>query len=184
MRHESKILSAHKGSRFAAGLFLFLLLSVAVAEEFYLEPAAFLRQAFGGASPEPALLWLTGERGDVAAEILGHEPASLRLRYWCDGERTAWILEEIGREKFITAGFVIDAGRLVDTRVLAFRESRGWEIRHEFFTGQFKDVTLTPDRELSGSIDNITGATLSVGAMKRMARLALYLDGEVRDVAP
>ncbi|HEX7031281.1 MAG TPA: FMN-binding protein [Gammaproteobacteria bacterium] len=149
-----------------------------------MKPAAFLGQAFEGSPPDASLVWLTGERGDAAAEILGHKPSSLRVRYWQQGGRTAWILEEIGREEFITAGFVIDDGALSNVQVLAFRESRGWEIKHDFFTDQFKGVELKRDRGLSEPIDNITGATLSVNAMKRMARLALYLDGEVRDVAP
>jgi hypothetical protein len=59
--------------------------------------------------------------------------------------------------------------------VLIFRESRGWEVRHDFFTDQFKGVTLNDDRELDLPIDNISGATLSVRALTRLARLALYL---------
>lgn len=180
--------SARTGLRLlAAGLFLFLasilLAGEAVASE-YIKPAEFLNDAFTGVVPEPELVWLTGERGDKAAEILEHKPRSLRLRYWRDGSKTAWILEEIGREKPITAGFVIENGQLVSTRVLAFRESRGWEIRHEFFTEQFDGLHLTEELQLSNHIDNITGATLSVSAMRRMAEFALYLDGVVRDVAP
>lgn len=150
----------------------------------YMEPAEFLQQAFEGEIPEPKLVWLTGARSDAAAEILEHTPSSLRLRYWRDGDRTAWILDEIGREKPITAGFVIENGKLHSTRVLAFRESRGWEIRYEFFTEQFKGVRLTDEYSLSEHIDNITGATMSVSAMRRMAELALYLDGEVRNGSP
>ena len=144
----------------------------------------FLSQAFVSGIPDPAVLWLTGERAEMAAAILGHKPPSLRQRYWRKGHRTAWILEAIGKEKSITAGFIIDEGKLVDTRVLAYRESRGWEIGHAFFTDQFKGLRLADDTNLSGHIDNITGATLSVNAMKRMARLALYLDGALADVTP
>lgn len=177
---------SRKGSRYAAGLALFWLtvFCLRAAEGEYLSAAEFLHSAFDGEVPEASLVWLTGERSDAAMEILGHKPVSLRQRYWRSGDRTAWILEEIGREKPITAGFVVENGKLLDTRVLAFRESRGWEIRHEFFTQQFDGASLESGYELSESIDNITGATLSVGAMKRMARLALYLDGEVRNVAP
>lgn len=174
-----------KGLRFVAGLFLLAGTPVAAAaDEYYLEPAAFLEAAFAGEPPEASLLWLTGERGEVAAEILGHKAPSLRVRYWHKADRTAWILEEVGREKPITAGFVIEKGKLADVRVLAFRESRGWEIRHDFFTKQFNGVELENGRSLSKSIDNITGATLSVNAMKRMASLALFLDGETPDVTP
>ena len=41
----------------------------------------------------------------------------------------AWILEEIGKSKPITMGFVVNAGAIEITRVLVFRESRGWEIQ-------------------------------------------------------
>lgn len=176
--------STVKGLRLVAGLFLFLLPSLAVAGSFYQQPAEFLDEVFAGQPPDAELLWLTGERGKTVAEILGHKPASLRVRYWHKGERSAWILEEIGREELITAGFVIDAGRLETVRTLAFRESRGWEIRYDFFTDQFKGIGLNPEHALNKHIDNITGATLSVNAMKRMARVALFLDSELRHVAP
>lgn len=188
MRNKAKSFRSPKGLRFAAGLCLFLAgtfySGVHGGEGNYLAPATFLEQAFPDGVPEPQLVWLTGERGDRTQEILDHRPASLRVRYWRKDGRTAWILEEIGREKPITAGFVVEDGALADVRVLAFRESRGWEIRHEFFTEQFDGLQLTTERQLSAHVDNITGATLSVNAMRRMARLALYLDAEVRDVAP
>lgn len=182
LKHPSR----HKGSRFAAGLLSFLLPAFAVASagEYFVKPEAFLEQAFEGETPDASLVWLTGERGDMAERILGHKAQSLRVRYWRRGERTAWILDEIGREKFITAGFVIDGRELANVRVLAFRESRGWEIKHDFFTDQFRGARLAEDSALNKPIDNITGATLSVNAMKRMARLALYLDGVVRDDTP
>lgn len=167
--------------RIAAGflLFCFLVLSPAVADE-YMDPASFLDEVFEQDVPAASMAWLTGDKGEHAREILGHDPESLRVRYWRRDARSAWILDEIGREKPITAGFVIENGRLVRVQVLVFRESRGWEIRHEFFTRQFDGAQLGDDRRLDRSIDNITGATMSVSAMKRMARLALYLEASTR----
>ena len=104
----------------------------------------------------------------------------LRVRYWREDRRTAWVLDEIGKDKPITTGFVIKQGRIERVRVLIFRESRGWEVRHSFFTDQFRDARLTEDRNLDRDIDGISGATLSVRAMKKLAALALYLDGELR----
>jgi hypothetical protein len=49
-------------------------------------------------------------------------------------------------------------------------------VRAERFVRQFKGASLTKDRGLNRRIDGITGATISVNAMKNMARLALYLD--------
>ena len=63
----------------------------------------------------------------------------------------------------------------LDHKVLVFRESRGWEVRHPFFTDQFRDAGLTGELALDRNIDGISGATLSVRALSRLARLALYL---------
>ncbi|MFA7386536.1 MAG: hypothetical protein WCZ87_02615 [Thiohalobacteraceae bacterium] len=62
----------------------------------------FLAETFAGSVPEPEVIWLTGPVRDTATAILGHPPTELRLRYWRQEQRTAWILEEIGKEKQIT----------------------------------------------------------------------------------
>ena len=85
----------------------------------------------------------------------------LRLRYWDNNTKRAWILEEIGRDKPITVGLVTSNGKIFDVKVLIFRESRGWEVRYPFFTDQFKDATLTTERNLDRKIDGISGATIS-----------------------
>ena len=64
-------------------------------------------------------------------------------------------------------------------RILIFRESRGWEVRHDFFTAQFTGATLDEDRTLDRPIDGISGATMSVSAVTRLARVVLYLDRHV-----
>ena len=90
-----------------------------------------------------------------------------------------WILEKIGKELPITAGFVISENKVEQFKVLAFRESRGWEIRNDFFTEQFDGAHLTTKNKLDRPIDNITGATMSVNAMKKLSRMALYLHKQV-----
>ena len=112
-------------------------------------------------------------------DILGHEYTGLRIRYWKQDDRTAWILDEIGKEKPITTGIVVNQGRIERVRVLVFRESRGWEVRHAFFTDQFDNAALKTGSELDRTIDNISGATLSVRAVTRLARVALLLDQAV-----
>jgi hypothetical protein len=112
--------------------------------------------------------------------ILGHSAGALRVRYWSQEGRTAWILEEIGKTEPITTGIVVDKGAIARISVLVYRESRGWEVRYAFFTDQFKGATLTALRELDRNIDGISGATLSVRALTRLARVALLLDAEVR----
>ena len=159
---------------------LCLVAGLALARGTYLTAAEFLDQAFDGSPPAPAVIWLTGERKERVQEILGHRYPSLRIRYWRKGERSAWILEETGKDQPITMGVVVERGQLERIRVLVFRESRGAEIRHPFFTRQFEGATLDKEIRLDRDIDGISGATLSVRAMKKIARLALYLDREVR----
>lgn len=158
-----------------------LLASPVLASGVYQTTEDFLGEAFAGDPPAPAVLWLKGEVKQTAEDILGHRYRGLRVRYWLKDNRSAWILEEIGKEKPITTGLVIDNDRLDTIRVLEFRESRGWEVRYPFFTDQFTGVGLTGDRKLDGRIDGISGATLSVRALKKLARLALYFHTQVTD---
>ena len=157
-----------------------------LAEAVYQEPDDFLSEVFSGNVPKPAVIWLSGERKAFTKQLLGHRYPSLRVRYWRQNQRSAWILEEIGKDLPITIGLVTDAGQLELIKVLVFRESRGWEIRHPFFTDQFKGARLDEDNVLDRGIDGISGATLSVRAMKKIATLTLFLDAELRkqDVAP
>ncbi|MBI5460961.1 MAG: FMN-binding protein [Gammaproteobacteria bacterium] len=158
---------------------LWLALVSSACADTYQSPEDFLRETFAGTVPKPAVLWLTGAVREQTKAILGHEPSQLRVRYWQQGQRSAWILDEIGKEKPITTGIVIDANRIERIRVLAFRESRGWEVRHSFFTDQFKQRGLTEDQKLDGPIDGISGATLSVRALTNLARLALYFHRQI-----
>ena len=139
------------------------------------EPEAFINEVFGGHPPASGVLWITRPLREQMTQILEHAPDALRVRYWGTKHRTVWILEEIGKERPITVGLVVDKARLETVKVLAFRESRGWEVRYPFFTDQFKGVGLSGDNELDQTIDGISGATLSVRALKKLARLALLL---------
>ena len=104
-----------------------------------------------------------------------------------NNSRSAWILEEIGKDKPITVGLVVNNNTLERIRVLIFRESRGWEVRYPFFTDQFRGAGLADEHRLDRHIDGISGATLSVRALEKLARLALYLHGKTispDDTAP
>lgn len=141
----------------------------------YQTPDAFLAEMFDGSAPAPQVLWIQPEVRTQAEAILGHALGVMRLRYWTQAGRCAWILEEIGREQPITVGIVTAAGRIEQLRVLIFRESRGWEVRHSFFTDQFRGAGLDEERQLTSPVDGVSGATLSVSALTRLARLALLL---------
>lgn len=143
----------------------------------------FIAEVFSTTTGEPPsehssvqqkTLWLTEDIRSQAAKILGHQLAGLRVRYSQSGDKTAWILEEIGKEMPITIGVVVADNRIQQVKILAYRESRGGEVRYSAYTQQYRGATLTEELGLSQNIDGITGATLSVWAVNKVAALALY----------
>lgn len=154
--------------------------SAALARGTYQEPEAFVLEAFAGHAPAAQTLWITDAMQPTIAQILGHAFAPRRVRYWQEGARSAWVLEEIGKEEPITTGIVVQAGRIENVKVLVYREGRGEEVRYPRFTEQFRGAALTPAQDLDRRIDGISGATLSVRALTRLTRLALYFDAQSR----
>lgn len=160
-----------------ATTFLTLLLMgvapVGRATTVYQEPEDFIREVFGSPAVRSGRLWIDKDLQPEVRRILGHDLSVLRIRYWSQAGRTAWILEEIGKDQPITAGIVINDTKIEQIKVLIFRETRGWEIRYPFFTDQFSGASLEQNYDLSQHIDGISGATLSVNTMVKLARLAL-----------
>ncbi len=149
----------------------------------FLTQEDFLAQAFS-TPPETKTYWFTPETRRMAEAIVQHS-LPLRVRYFQSGTRSAWILEEIGKELPITMGFVIEQHHIKLVRVLEYREIRGGEVRYDFFTQQFVDIQLnSEDHTLNKSIDGISGATLSVRAMTKTARLALFLAQQTSAATP
>jgi len=151
---------------------------VAPADSVYETTDQFLQRAFDGSPPAPRVIWLSGERKEQVRSMLGHDYPALRLRYWCDSSRSAWILEEIGKELPITVGVIISDQRIESLRVMVYRENRGGEVASSTFTDQFRGAGPGPVQGLDRHFDGITGATLSVKALKKLAKVALYLDGQ------
>lgn len=162
-----------------AGLALVLAAGPLSAAATYQTPQDFLNETFQDDVPDAQVLWLKDSIREASTAIMGHRYPGIRVRYWLKDARSAWILEEIGKEKPITTGLVINANGIERLRVLIFRESRGWEVKHPFFTDQFPGIGLTSDRQLDGQVDGVSGATLSVRALKKLARLALYFHEQV-----
>ena len=160
-------------------LFCVILLCLSLSESFakgtYQEPADFINETFGGDPPAPKKLWIRKEMQTEIQKIMDRRLKTLRLRYWTRSGRFAYVLEEIGKEKPITVGYVVNGGEIERVNVLIFRETRGWEVRYPVFTDQFEGATLKNNLKLDRDIDGISGATLSVRALTKMARLALYL---------
>ena len=112
------------------------------AQGVYQVPDEFINEVFDHDPPKSKKLWLRKLLKEEVKSIMGHDLGVLRLRYWYKDDRSAWILEEIGKERPITTGIVVNKNKIELVRILIFRESRGWEVRHPFFTDQFKDANL------------------------------------------
>jgi len=149
------------------------------AKGVYQTPKTFISNAFAGETPEAKVLWLTTEDKATITNILQHKYNRMRIRYWQLGNETVWVLDEIGKEKPITIGVHIKEKKISRFKVLTFRESRGDEVRHDFYAKQFFNANLNEKNQLNQHIDGITGATLSVRATTKVARIALWLDAKV-----
>jgi len=160
-------------------IFVLIFANVApAAESVYQSPKSFLSSTFV-TIPDPQRVTLSGDLGKKVKYILGHRYKKIRVPYWQEDCRSAWILEEIGKERYITTGFVVNSQGLEKVKVLIFRESRGWEVKEDFFGRQFIGAKLTPKNKLDKTIDNISGASLSVNAVTSISRMALLLHEHV-----
>lgn len=144
----------------------------------YLKKHDFLAQTFEQ-PPKWKMLRLKGDVKKRVEAILKHPYSSKRIRYWRDGARSAWIIDEIGKEMPITMGLVVNGGAIENIEIMVYREERGGEVHQAFFTKQFEGMTLIKNG-LSAEVDGITGATLSVDAVTRVAAMVLYLDQYVQ----
>lgn len=98
----------------------------------------------------------------------------------------ALVLDEIGKSEPIT--FMVGMspeGKVTAVAVMAFRESRGWEVKEKRFLRQFHGKTAGDPIRINQDILNYTGATLSSKGLARGVKRALLLldvfyPGEVR----
>ncbi|HET8881231.1 MAG TPA: FMN-binding protein [Solimonas sp.] len=169
------------------GLFALPLLAVAVRKagaqdvelaKTFQTPEAFITEAFApAAAPPPAMLMLDAARQAQISAVLGHPYPQARLRYWKAAGRSAWIFDDIGKEGYVptTCGFIVANAAIEHARVLIYRESRGAQIGEPSFLRQLIGAKAAGNG-LDKHVDNISGATLSVNMMQRMARAALVLD--------
>jgi hypothetical protein len=170
-------------SRTSQKLFLLAIIVISMptlvyAATVYETHAEFLSRAFSGSPPEPNIVWLSGERKSSVRNLLGHDYAALRLRYWCQADRSAWVLDEVGKDLPITVGVIVEKNFIKSLRVLTYRENRGGEVSTPSCSDQFNGVTLSSDEALDDTNEGIKGATLSVRALSRLATVALYLHAD------
>jgi len=146
----------------------------------YVEVDEFLAQSLGEPPGRPEVLFIDAALRERIEAVLGHRFSLLRLRYWHQADTTVWIIDEVGKTEPITIGVAVESGRVSSVRVLEFRESRGYEVRHPFFTDQYAGAGLDAGSRIDRSIDGITGATLSVTAVDKVVRVALICDEAIR----
>ena len=152
------------------------------SEDGLLSKEQFIEVAFGNKEALKGRLRFKDEVKTAAQKIMGNKYKKILMRYWIEGNRTAWILNRIGKVKPITAGFIIEDCKVVSVHVLVYRESHGWEIKYPSFRDQFGGVGMQKNLKLDKSIDGISGATMSVSSMRIMARLALAMNELVPDI--
>jgi len=143
------------------------------------KPPDFIVRTFGD-PPDAAKLTFAGTLAPRVSQILGHPYPQQEIPYWAATNVTAWILHSRAKSGRITAGFVIRDGKVSVCEVQAYTESRGREIRARRFLKQLLGASLR-EGDLDRNVDGITGATLSVNAIRNLTRLALTLDAAVRE---
>lgn len=144
----------------------------------YQTPEAFITEAFApAAAPAPSMLMLDAGKQSQISAVLGHPYPQARLRYWKAAGRSAWIFDDIGKEGYVptTCGFIVSNAAIEHARVLIYRESRGQQVAEPSFLRQLIGAHAAGNG-LDKKVDNISGATLSVNMMQRMARAALAFD--------
>ncbi len=147
------------------------------APRVYQKPSDFVRSSLGEI-PATRVIQLSRAQQKSVRAILGKRYKSSAIRYWQKKGKTVFILEEIGKTEYITTGFAVKNGKIDSVKVLVYRESHGWEVARVPFTKQFRGATLKSKGGLSKQPRNIAGATLSVRALTKLARLALYLESQ------
>ncbi len=145
--------------------------SYTVEEKFKIEQ--FLNAQFDHNIPKPNRLWVKGDMKTAIKGILDRPAKKLNYRYWQAQGKTIWLLNEIGKERDITTAVVVKNQQIAEIKVIVYRESRGGEVQVPWFYEQF--IGAQQGQKWQRSIDSISGATLSVNAMKKQAELALYL---------
>ena len=161
---------------------LFLNSKNVFSEEVFLSKKDFLKIAFSDETPKRKGLRFKGEVKEIAQKIMGSNYKKIRMKYWRQDQKTAWILERIGKVELITAGFIVENCRISSVHVLVYRETHGWEVKYPSFRDQFVGVNMIAGYKLDKSIDGISGATLSVNSMEKMTRLALAMNSLVPEI--
>ena len=124
--------------------------------------------------PKVQRVWLDKEKQNHIKKKFNPSQIKLSYRYWQKDDKTVWVLDEVGKERNITTGVVIENQKIKSVEVITYRESRGGQVQSERFTHQYHNKTL--ENNFTKEIDSISGATLSVNALNKQVSMALYLN--------
>lgn len=135
----------------------------------------FLQDTFKGTMPKQYYLWVTPEVRPLIERILSHEYKGLRIKYWKENDRFAWIFEETAKDTTVCVGIVVSQEKIELLEILSAEGRYGSLVKNINFTNQFKNTGVDEKSRLTKSIDGISGATISVNTVSRFAQLALAL---------
>ncbi len=152
----------------------------------YLTPAQALKQAFPDADT------VRTETHILTPDLIGRverrlgwrlEESEVRVHLGYRGGRLlgyAVITEQVGLYKPIT--FLVKVtpdGRVDDTWIMTYRESRGGEVRRKRFLSQYQGKSAKDPIRLNRDVIGITGATLSVRAVSLGVKRVVTLIDEI-----
>ncbi|MBI9021512.1 MAG: FMN-binding protein [Verrucomicrobia bacterium] len=129
-----------------------------------------------GVLPVTQTIRLSGGVQKGVQEAYGGRYPGFAVSYWQQSRQRVWALRARGKHGFVHAGLVTQEGRLIQIKILSSKEQRGRMIETPRFLEQFAGAGLGDGATLDQRIDGISGATYSVNAVKKMVRVALYLD--------
>ena len=135
----------------------------------------FLKKTFQDMVPKPDYIWITPTVRPIVEAILLREYKGPRIKYWRKNDLAAWIFEEPAKDSTVRVGIVVSQGKIQTLEILSAEGRWGSLVKSEKFTGQFKNVGSDESKRLTGSIDGISGATISVNTVSRLVQLALAL---------
>jgi Na+-translocating ferredoxin:NAD+ oxidoreductase RnfG subunit len=136
----------------------------------------FLKAIFAEV-PKPQRLWIDKNNQAEIKKQFNPSQVKLSYRYWQQDNKTVWILDELGKERNITTGILIEEGAIKKVQILVYRESRGGQVQSSRFTQQYQHKDQHSN--LTKEIDSISGATLSVNALNKQVSLALWLNAQL-----
>jgi len=140
------------------------------------EKSLYLEKIFQGPPPEPGYLWIKPSIRPKIEAVIMHGYNGFRIKYWDKNEKTVWILEDIAKEKPVCVGIITYQEKIISLDIIFSNGKWGKQIQNINFINQFENVEIDEKGILNKNIDGISGATLSVNVVSRLAQLALLLD--------